>query len=158
MNAAESTLDGDQLVATRRVSAPVERVWQALTTPDQLIAFWGGDHAVIPPESITVDLRVGGTFAMETLARDTLVPGHRLEFRYEVVDPPLLLAFVEPRSGLQTTIRLTPEGRHTTITIRQLHLPVELRSGQARRGLAGILGALADHLRHPADRHQERPL
>jgi len=41
MSATESHLDGDQLIATRRLAAPVDLVWRAFTTPGHLAAFWG---------------------------------------------------------------------------------------------------------------------
>nr|MCW2728066.1 hypothetical protein [Aeromicrobium sp.] len=150
MSAADSTLDGDQLIASRSLSAPVELVWQALTTPEHLAAFWGGDHATIPPESVTVDLRVGGVVVMETREPRSGTPGHRLQLRYDTIDPPRRLVMVEPATGLETTIRLEPVGSDTAITIHQRRLPPELRSEQARLGLAGLLDALADHLARPA--------
>ena len=79
-------LDGDQLIATRQLDATPALVWQALTTPEHLAAFWGGHHATIPPETVTVDLRVGGTLELETVGADGR--SHALLFRYEVVEAP----------------------------------------------------------------------
>ena len=78
--------DGDQLIATRHLHAEPALVWEAFTTPSHLVAFWGGHHATVPPDSVTVDLRVGGTFELETRGADG--SSHSLRFRYEVVDPP----------------------------------------------------------------------
>jgi uncharacterized protein YndB with AHSA1/START domain len=150
MSSAESRLDGDELIAARSLDAPIELIWEALTRPKHLAAFWGGDHATVPLETVVVDLRVGGTFAMDTRDPSSQAPGHRLEFRYDVIDPPELLVFTEPRTGLETTIRLTATGTSTTIAIHQRRLPAELRTEQARLGLAGILDALADHVARPA--------
>ena len=35
----DSTLTGDVLIATRRVAAPIQRVWTAFTTPADLAGF-----------------------------------------------------------------------------------------------------------------------
>lgn len=146
MTAADSHLDGDRLIASRLLPAPVDLVWQALTTPEHLAAFWGGDHALVAHESVTVDLRVGGTFALETRPPDGRGPGRRLRFRYQAIDEPDLLVLLEPATGLETTIRLTTAEDGTTITVHQRHLPPELRTEQARVGLAAILDALHDRL------------
>jgi uncharacterized protein YndB with AHSA1/START domain len=145
MSATESHLTGDELIATRPLEAPIDVVWRALTTPGDLAAFWGGDHATVPPGSVAVDLRVGGSFELETRPVGSHSPGRRLSFRYDVVDPPDLV-LTEPLTGIVTTIRLSADGDRTTITVRQRRLPPELRTDQARGGLAGILDALDDLL------------
>ena len=137
---ASARLDGDQLIATRDLDAAPALVWKALTTPEHVAAFWGGHHATVPPESVTVDLRVGGTFSLETTGADGT--GTALQFRYEVVEPPTRLVFTEPRTGITTEIRLAAVGSGTTVVIHQRRLPLELRTEQARTGLAGILDRL----------------
>ncbi|MFY1671103.1 SRPBCC family protein [Plantactinospora sp. WMMB334] len=133
-------LDGDQLIARRYLDAEPALVWEVFTTPEHLAAFWGGHHATVPPDSVVVDLRVGGTFALETEGADG---GRRpLRFRYEVVEPPARLVLAEARTGITTEIRLRPSGRGTTLLVHQRRLPPELRSAQARTGLAGILDRL----------------
>lgn len=138
---AHVTLDGDQLIATRHVDAEPALVWAAFTTPAHLAAFWGGDHATVAPGSVTVDLRVGGTFELETRGPDGAV--RRLRFRYEAVEPPARLVLTEPRTGLMTEIRLEPTGSGTTVVVHQRRLPPELRTERARTGLAAILDRLA---------------
>lgn len=140
-------LDGDQLIATRHLDAEPALVWAAFSTPEHLAAFWGGDHATVPPGSVTVDLRAGGWFELETRGPDG--SGRRLRFRYDVVEPPQLLVLTEPHSGITTEIRLTPSGAGTTVVVHQRRLPPELRTEQARAGLAGILDRLATVLTHP---------
>jgi uncharacterized protein YndB with AHSA1/START domain len=138
-------LDGDQLIATRDLDAEPALVWQALTTPEHLAAFWGGHHATIPPGSVTVDLRVGGTFELETEGADG--SSNALHFRYEVVEPQTRLVFTEPRTGIMTEIRLQPTGSGTTVVIHQRRLPPELQTERARTGLGGILDRLGALLR-----------
>lgn len=135
-----STLDGDQLIATRYVDAEPALVWEVFTTPEHLAAFWDGDHATVRPESVNVDLRVGGVFELETLGADGR--GYPLSFRYEVVEAPSRLVLAEPRTGLTTEISLQPTGCGTTVVIHQRRLPPELRTEQARAGLAGVIERL----------------
>jgi len=66
-----------------------------------------------------------------------------LRFRYEVVDPPRLLVFTSPDSGIVTEVRLEPTGAGTTVVVHQRRLPPDLQSEQARAGLTGILERLA---------------
>lgn len=136
-----ATLAGDELIATRYLDASPARVWAMFTTPEHLAAFWGGDHATIRPDSVVVDLRVGGAFQMETVGADGC--SHPLRFRYDVVEPPTLLSFTDPGTGLVTEVCLTPSGGGTTLVVHQRRLPPDLRTEQARAGLAGILERLA---------------
>ncbi len=119
------------------------REWESrLARLDGLLAaFWGGDHATIRPGSVAVDLRVGGTFQLETVGADGC--SYPLRFRYGVVDPPRLLAFSAPDSGILTEVRLEPAGAGTTVVVHQRRLPPDLRTEQARTGLSGMLDRLA---------------
>jgi uncharacterized protein YndB with AHSA1/START domain len=149
---ARVTLDGDQLIATRHFNAEPALVWEAFTTPEHLAAFWGGHHATVPLDSVSVDLCVGGTFKLETLGADG--SRHPLRFRYERVDPPKLLVLAEPKTGITTEVRLHPNGNGTTVVVHQLRLPPHLRTQQARSGLAAILQRLDDVLQAVAN-HRE---
>lgn len=141
---ANVRLDGDELVATRHVRADHDLVWQAFTTPEHLAAFWGGHHATVPPGSVSVDLRVGGGFELETRGDDGT--STRLRFRYDVVEPPVRLVLTEPHSGITTDIRLEATSTGTTVVVHQRRLPRELQTEQAATGLAGILDQLATAL------------
>ncbi|MFI5836213.1 SRPBCC domain-containing protein [Micromonospora sp. NPDC051300] len=146
---ARAELHGDELIARRHLPAPPTRVWTAFTTPAGVAAFWGGTHATVPPGSVTVDLRAGGEFALDTRA-----PGgatRRLRFVYVRVDPPRELVFDEPVTGLRTTVTLRPAGDGTDLTVHQRRLPPELRTARAAGGLASILDALATHLSDEGD-------
>jgi uncharacterized protein YndB with AHSA1/START domain len=141
---ARAELHGDELIARRHLAAEPARVWAAFTSPASIAAFWGGSHATVPPGSVTVDLRPGGEFTLDTRA-----PGgapRRLRFVYVLVAAPHELVFDEPVSGLRTTVRLEPAGDGTDLTVHQRRLPPNLRTAQAADGLASILDALAAHL------------
>ncbi|MFY1578038.1 SRPBCC family protein [Verrucosispora sp. WMMD703] len=144
---ARSQLRGDELIASRHLPAEPDRVWVAFTSPAGIAAFWGGSHAVVPPESVVVDLRPGGEFALDTRAPDGAT--RRLRFVYVRVTAPHELVFDEPLTGLRTTVSLHPAGGGTELTVHQRRLPAELRTTQAADGLASILDALAAHLQQP---------
>ncbi|MEV6304620.1 SRPBCC domain-containing protein [Actinoplanes sp. NPDC051861] len=139
-------LTGDELIARRRLAAEPGRVWTAFTTPASIAAFWGGAHARVPVESVTVDLRPGGEFALDTWAPTGA--SRRLRFVYVSIAAPRELVFDEPVTGIRTTVTITPAAEGTDLTVHQRRLPPELRTGQAADGLGSILDALAAHLRH----------
>ncbi|WP_420117639.1 SRPBCC family protein [Micromonospora sp.] len=143
----DAHLRGDELIARRRLAAPPERVWAAFTSPNGITAFWGGSHATVPSGSVTVDLRPGGEFALDTRAPDGRT--RRLRFVYVRVTAPHELVFDEPATGLRTSVTLRPAADGTDLTVHQRRLPPELRTAQAVDGLAAILDALAAHLRQP---------
>jgi uncharacterized protein YndB with AHSA1/START domain len=143
---ASSQLRGDELIAKRHLPAEPERVWAAFTSPASIAAFWGGSHATVPPESVIVDPRPGGEFALDTRAPDGTT--RRLRFVYVSITAPHELVFDEPVTRLRTTINVRPADGGTALTVHQRRLPPELRTAQAADGLASILDALAEHLQH----------
>lgn len=145
MTPAEGRPHDDQLIAIRHFDAEPTLVWEAFTTPAHLAAFWGGNHATVPPASVCVDLRIGGTFELETVGAGG--SSRHLRFRYELIDPPTRLVLSEPRTGITTEILIEPRGAGSVVTVHQRRLPPELQSEQARTGLAGILERLDDVVR-----------
>ncbi|MCT2587362.1 SRPBCC family protein [Actinophytocola gossypii] len=142
---ATAQLIDDELIARRRLAASPDRVWAAFTTPASIAAFWGGSHAIVRPGSVTVDLRPGGGFALDTVAADGAT--HRLAFVYVSIAAPRELVFDEPATGLRTTVSVHPAGEGADLTVHQRLLPPGLRTSQAAAGLASVLDALAAHLR-----------
>ncbi|HYN95680.1 MAG TPA: SRPBCC domain-containing protein [Pilimelia sp.] len=142
----QAKLDGDELIARRHLPVEPERVWTAFTTPASIAAFWGGSHATVPPESVTVDLRPGGEFALDTRASGGAT--RRLRFVYVSVTAPHELVFDEAVTGLRTTVTIHPADAGTDLTVHQRRLPPELQTAQAADGLASILDALVAHLQH----------
>lgn len=152
---ADAELRGDELIARRHLAAPPDRVWAAFTSPASIAAFWGGSHATVPPGSVSLDLRPGGEFALDTRAPDGST--RRLRFVYVRVAAPGELVFDEPATGLRTTVTVRPAGDGTDLTVHQRRLPPELRTRQAADGLASILDSLAAHLRHEATPGRRTP-
>lgn len=137
-------LDGDELIATRTIAATLDAVRDAFTKPEHLACFWGGDHATVAPGSVTVDLRPGGSFELDTEAPDGRTT--KLRFVYDEVHAPTLLVFTEHAQGIVTTVQLDASTAGTTVIVHQRRLPPELRTPQAANGLRAILDALARHL------------
>lgn len=148
---ARAELRGDELIAERHLPAAPARVWAAFCSPASIAAFWGGSHATVPAGSVTVDLRPGGEFALDTRAPDGAT--RRLRFVYVRIAAPRELVFDEPVTGLRTTVSIEPAGDGTHLTVHQRRLPPELRTTRAADGLASILDALTAHLSHPDTDH-----
>lgn len=77
------------LVVTRRIQAPVERVWRAWSDPDQVTRWWGPQGFTSP--MCRMDFREGGTTLVSmrsdqgwelfnTWTYRTIVPMERIEF------------------------------------------------------------------------------
>lgn len=142
---AGARLHGDELIAERHLPAQPERVWAVFTSPAGIAAFWGGSHATVPAASVSIDLRPGGEFSLDTRA-----PGagrRRLRFVYVSVTAPHELVFDEPVTGIRTTVTIRGAGNGSDLRVHQRRLPPELRTAQAAGGLASILDALATYLR-----------
>ena len=78
-----------EIVETIEINASPERVFRALTTPAELLLWWG-DPAVCPSTHWELDLRVGGKW----LSRwRMLADGREFALGGEIVtlDPPRLL-------------------------------------------------------------------
>jgi uncharacterized protein YndB with AHSA1/START domain len=108
-NSARAIADAGSgtILATVEITAPPERVFRALTTPDEIVRWWGSDE-VYCTTGWTADLRVGGRWRAEGRGADGqpfAVEGEFLE-----VDPPHKL--------VQTWKPDWLEGPVTTLTYR----------------------------------------
>lgn len=52
-----------QFTITRTFDAPRETVWRAWTDPALAALWWHPHQVTVPPESVEIDLRVGGRYA-----------------------------------------------------------------------------------------------
>jgi uncharacterized protein YndB with AHSA1/START domain len=116
----ETRDDGTSVVRfERHLAHPIEKVWAALTDPDQMIKWWGrGD----------VELVEGGRFKVEWQNTDD--EGNRavMEGTITRLDPPRLL---ETSGGPHGDLRweLRPEGDGTVLSFTStLELPEEFRT------------------------------
>ncbi len=137
-----------ELWLSRRLPAPRDRVFGALTRPDD-VARWWGPRGFTTPE-IELDLRVGGRY------RFTMQPpdGDRFHVsgEFREIDPPSALAYTfrwdEPTpDDRETLVSLALDvagaGAGTELTLRQGRFATDERLALHRGGWSDSLDALA---------------
>jgi uncharacterized protein YndB with AHSA1/START domain len=129
-----------ELTVSRVVDAPRELVWQAFTEPEHLVVFWGGPGTTVPVESVTMDVRPGGSFELTMVAADGTEYPNRGE--YVEVDEPSRIVFAEPDTGITATITFAEVGDKTEVTIRQVGVPERFLGPEAEAGFAATFDKL----------------
>jgi uncharacterized protein YndB with AHSA1/START domain len=140
-----------EITITRVLDAPRELVWKAWTEPDQLARWWGPPGWSTPRETITAELRPGGTFRVTSVSDEdgtemTVVGVYR-----EVVEPERLV-LEEPaedswHEGAVSVATFTDvgDGRTEMVVRATIHTTDEMRA-QAEAGMAATFDRLAEHL------------
>src|SRR6478672_9199640 len=90
------------------VSAPLAKVWDAYTTPDD-IKQWNAASADWHTTSATVDLRVGGTFSSRMEAKNGSF-GFDFAGTYTKVEPHTLIEYAFGDRRAQVVFADTPNG------------------------------------------------
>jgi uncharacterized protein YndB with AHSA1/START domain len=142
----ETSADGNAVIRfERRLPHPVERVWEAITQPAQVLRWWGRLDAELTP---------GGRFVLRWLNEGDSGESSAWTGTVTEIDPPHVLetsgvwAAREPWEGPEGTLRfeLAPDGDGTLLRFTNVvALPDEFKT----RTLAGWhwhLDALADVL------------
>jgi uncharacterized protein YndB with AHSA1/START domain len=129
-----------EITITRVFDAPRERVWKAWTQPDEIARWWGKRGWSTPPESVTLDVRPGGVFRLNSINDDD---GREmpLDTTYREVVEPERLAFGE------ATVTLTDLGDGRTEMV--FHTTVHMTEETLRTAIGGLGSAfdrLTDHL------------
>jgi uncharacterized protein YndB with AHSA1/START domain len=137
-----------EITITRVFDAPRERVWQAWTEPERLARWWGKRGWSTPLSSITLDVRPGGVFRLNSVSDED---GREmpLDTVYREVVEPERLAFGE------ATVTLNDLGDGRTEMI--FHTTVEMTDATRRAaegGLASAFDRLAEQLQ-PQTTNQE---
>jgi uncharacterized protein YndB with AHSA1/START domain len=126
MNSAKTTADQGAVISEIDIAAPPERVFQALTSADELARWF--TNPTCPAKSWAMDARPGGRYRYESLSGTVVVNGVReFECHGEIleVDPPRLLVYSwianwHEDKALRTVVRwdLTPTagGTHVQVT------------------------------------------
>ena len=140
-----------QITITRVFEAPRELVWKAWTEPEQLARWWGPAGWTNPLETISMDVRPGGTFSVTSVS-DTDGSEMTSQGVYREVVEPERLVFDEPaenawHEGAVSIATFTDlgDGRTELVLHATIHTTDEMRAG-AEAGMAGSLDRLAEHL------------
>lgn len=144
MATSKVTPDADEIVSEIEIAAPPERVFEALTDPQQVVRWWG-EKGVYRCTRFESDLRPRGRW------RATGVDGHGNDFEvtgeYLEVDPPRVLACTWKATwtgDVQTTVRweLEATGKGTRVRVRHSGLAAYPEIANAYRGWPRMLGWL----------------
>ena len=134
----------DTIVQEITIKAPAERIFEALTNPDERVKWWGaeGRFQVTHVES---DLRPGGKWTMRGLGmggRPFTVAGE-----YRKVERPRLLEFTWLpdwyEDAVETTVQWNLEEKDGVTTVRLTHSGLASETSRtSHRGWPQILGWL----------------
>ena len=112
----------ERITVETTVSAPIEKVWAAYTTPDD-IKQWNTPSEGWHTTSSTSDLRVGGAFSSRMEAKDgsfgfdfagtyTKVDAHKL-IEYSFGDRSAQVVFSEGPGGVKVQVTFDTESTHS---------------------------------------------
>jgi uncharacterized protein YndB with AHSA1/START domain len=135
------------LVVQRTIRAPVERVFEAWTRPEQLLLWWG--PRPVQCNEASVDLRVGGSYRLGNLLPDGQVLFIFGEF--ELVEPPRRLVYswhLEREAGVVTeasrvSVRFEPVPSGTNVVVVHERIDTEATRSDHEQGWRGCLDNLA---------------
>ena len=134
------------IVVSVEIAAPLEAVWQAYTTPED-ITQWNAASDDWHTTAATVDLQAGGRFCSRMEAKDgsmgfdfegeytAVVPHERLAYRFG--DRTATVEFSPGPGGVTVTVSFDPETEH----------PIEMQ----RDGWQAILENFARHVTRASD-------
>ena len=134
-----------QVLITRILEAPRERVFRAWTDPDEVAAWYGPEHMEAPRERIRIDLRVGGRWELTMVQRGG---GREFSIGYdilELVEPELIVLRSDPMPEHEPTVtrvEFHDHGDKTRITLSDGPYPPEGR-GHAEAGWNAAFDKLA---------------
>jgi uncharacterized protein YndB with AHSA1/START domain len=129
-------------ITIRRVfDAPRELVWKQWTEPERIARWWGKRGWSTPPESVTLDVRPGGVFRLNSINDED---GREMPFEavYREVVQPDRLVF----GAATVTLTDLGDGRTEMVFRTTLDAPDEVRE-QALGGLESAFDRLAEVLR-----------
>lgn len=111
-----------QIAVETTVHAPIERVWQAYTTPEDIVQ-WNAASDDWHTTKASVDLRVGGAFSSRMEAKDgsfgfdfagtytSVVPHSLLEYSFG--DRTARVDFADTREGVNVKVAFEAETTHS---------------------------------------------
>lgn len=111
-----------KITVEQNVSAPIDRVWKAYTTPEDIV-HWNAASDDWHTTASSVDLRVGGAFSSRMEAKDgsfgfdfagtytNIIPNRLLEYSFG--DRMAKVEFTEVPSGVHVTVVFDAETTHS---------------------------------------------
>jgi uncharacterized protein YndB with AHSA1/START domain len=129
-----------ELTYTRVHRASPELLFECMTTPEHLTAFWGPTGTTTPLDGILVELRPGGRFETTMVGGDGSTYTMRAVF-VEVRRPDRLVwAEADVEGGLLTTVTFTGLGDGTTrVVTHQTNVPAAMMAPALRAGFESSL-------------------
>ena len=141
MATSEITANADEIVSEIQIAAPLERVFQALVDPSQVVRWWG-QTGIYRCMEFSADLRPGGKWTSAGVIGD----GRPFEVvgEYLEIDPPRLLvhSWVASWTGdAKTTVRweLEPTKQGTLVRIRHSGLAAHPELAKSYSGWPRLL-------------------
>lgn len=140
-----------QLTLVRIFNAPIEKVWDAWTTPEAWVE-WYGKPWEVPKDSAAMDVQVGGRWKSTTIAQ-----GHTINFTggFKAVDKPHKLVMTIEDPGNPNN----PQFETVTVFLKELgdrgtemhftqagNLPPEEYQKGLKAGWTGFFDALEEYL------------
>ena len=138
-------------IEIRRVyDAPRELVWRAWTEPEQLVQWWGPHGWSTPLETVTMEVRPGGTFRLTSVSDEGVEMPVAGVYREVVEDERLVLDEPAEHSwheGSESVVTFTDlGGGRTEVGIHAtVQTTAEMRQN-AERGMRATLDRLGEHL------------
>jgi len=139
------------ITITRVFDAPRERVWQEWTEPERFADWFGGPESEVPPATVSMDIRPGGSWRLTMFAD----PGRR-EIRWqgeyrEVVEPERLVFTLsdQPEEDAYELVTVVlsdlGDGRTEMLFQQRGRLPAEVYE-RAGEGWSMFFDRVAEHL------------
>ena len=125
--------EAKEVTFERTYDAPVEKVWQAWTTPEQLKEWWGPNNVTIP--ECEIDLRVGGRIYIVMKADESMgeYAGTRWPMEAKITE-------LEPNKKLVYEAKAWTEGDEEATTIETTQvLDMAEDNGQTKINLKATL-------------------
>jgi uncharacterized protein YndB with AHSA1/START domain len=144
------TTTAQRIEITRVYQAPRELVWRAWTVPEELVQWWGPSGWSTPLDTVTMEVRPGGTFRLTSISDEGAEMPVVGVYR-EVAEPERLVLEEPPEhawhEGSVSTVTFTDlgEGR-TEVALRATIQTTDEMRVAAERGMNGTLDRLAEHL------------
>ena len=145
----ETAVTVREIAITRVFDAPRELVWKAWTDPAQLARWWGRRGWSTPPDSVTMDVRPGGVFRLNSISE---TDGSQMpqEFVYVEVVEPERLVFGQTGGGgpggtAVVTLTDLGDGRTEMTFETRIEASEELRD-RAEAGMRSAFDRLAENI------------